>query len=202
MKLSDLNKIDIKDLQKIDFAKIQENLLQKPLLLIKTLLIVISLLVTIKVMANSLAQVSQIKNKIADAEKKLSSIKEKEDATKELKIFLDSRKPGLSADTIVDNIADFAAARNIQILSFTPAKEVNKTVYTLTSLNLNVSAVDYKTMIQFIHDIESAPYALKVVHWTGLMGADTASSTAAEKSDNQSRPIIAQIEINSVNYIK
>ncbi len=191
MKISDLSKIDLKD---IDLKKIQESLLQRPELLINLGIAFFAGILIFNIVGGRMNEAKKLKGKMAEQKKKVAAIKTHEVTQKEFKELIDHLPAGILEDSLVDHLTDFAGKRNIQIQSFSPANKTQKNYYTQMTVLLKVAAKNYKDMILFLNDIESSPYNLRIDRWTGTM--------EAEKDEGKEGIIVAQLEINAVNFVK
>ncbi len=199
MKISDLSKINIKD---IDLAKIQENLLQKPDLLIQLIITGISFFILIKVVAGGLLEEKKVQEKIQELGKKVARIKAHDDLQKEYSQFLADLPPGLPTDDLMGRVTELAGEHSIQISNFSPPKEIKKKFHTLTILSLNVTANNYQDMVTFIRSIEESSENLRVDRWTSAAKAQTTNSGEAASAEEDKESVSAQIDIDLVKYSK
>ena len=70
MQIKDLRKVDVNELKKLDFAKIQEEILAKPDIAVNVVLVLLSLLVVFQIFASLQKNLNDLKGKLENSEKK------------------------------------------------------------------------------------------------------------------------------------
>ena len=198
MNLGQLNKIDIKDLKNIDYVKLAQVIKKRPDALINTVAIVGLLFFTFQFYTKRQIEVSKLKKEITASESKLEIIEIYNQTQTGLKEFMADVPKKITADDLINLVTDFAVASNVQIESFSPAKKQSESLYDLTSIILNISADDYKSIWLFIHNIEKSEYAVRIDNWTGYMGTRTGRQRQNITADTSS--IKATLEIASINF--
>lgn len=170
MNLSDLANIDIND---IDFSKIREKLLIRQDLVVNIGLIILSCFLMIYIYQDRKDERERLKNKIIALEQKSESIETYQAYQERLEEFMKKLPEEISSDTLISELTDIAVARNIQILSFTPAKQETRQYYDIIYVNLDVLADSYADIGLFIYDIENSIYDLRVERWSGHLGSQS-----------------------------
>lgn len=196
MNIKDLANIDINDLKNIDLNDIKLRILSRPDILIDIILIGITIYVTIFIYSgNELKKVSLNKN-IKEMEEKLNVVVDLKSANETYKKFKEDFPESLTSEQIVDRISVFGVNNNIQIQSFSPAKEQKSKYITLTTVQINVVAANYENIISFMKDIETAPYALRVESWNGSMASQGRRETTASNDSINADIMIGSIKLN------
>jgi len=162
MKLADLSRLELKDLQKIDVKYITETIQKRNDILLSVLAVGITLIVLINKFNQSSLQVKKLQAEITAVEQKISAIKNHDKTKDDLDDFLSQVPEGMSGDEMVNLLTDLAARRNIQILSVSPAQTTTKDLYDATNTSLLISASSYEDLWLFIHDIEDTDRSLRI----------------------------------------
>lgn len=201
----ELNQIDIRDLKNLDYGEILQKIRRRPDVLINLLLVMGSLIFCLRYYAKSQAETRTAKVDIPQLEKKIKNIKGHESLKKELDYFLTHIPPSIEGEKFINQVTDFAVKRNIQIESFTPAKERDEPLYELSSFTMSVSAKDYRDIWLFIHDIETSPQCIHIVSFSGYMdlalqGGRGGMRRTSTKMDPQKSRIKADLEIASIKF--
>ena len=75
-------------------------------------------------------------------------------------------KGDFNLDNIIDKINELAVLRNVKITALNPLSERVFDFYRSLGIALNVSALNYTDMGNFINDIEKSDYILRVDSWS------------------------------------
>ena len=162
MKIKDLRKVDVHELKKLDFAKIQEGILAKPDIAVNVALVLLSLIWIFQIFASLQKNLNELKGKLENSEKKGAAIDTYNATQKQFRDFIDNLPKGISEDKVIDKLTDFAAKREVQIISVSPSERDSKKLYDKVVVNLNIVVKGYKNLCLFINDIENPPYALRL----------------------------------------
>ena len=184
MNLNDLSKIDIKDLQKLDFDQVREEIQNRPDILINTLLIGVTLFAIIFFYNKYGHQTKQLKGQITELKEKLDVVKEHDQSVRELKEFTDKFPKSISNEQLIDKINEFALRHKIQILSFSSAENISEENWTSSSVIFNLSSESYVNLLLFIQDVENSSYALKIEKWSGSVRESSVRNGAKTESQN------------------
>jgi len=169
MNISDLLKLDIKDLQKIDYKKLVEELRKRPDALINIVVVLITAIIFFNLTSSHQKESKKLKRDIKKLTEKVEEIDRFNKAQQELDSFLDTLPGALPEDEFVNTLTDLAVKRNIQIESFSPTNTKSTPFSDTITIELNLSLDSYKNLWLFIHDIENSQYALKINNWQGYM---------------------------------
>ncbi|MCK5214721.1 MAG: hypothetical protein KAR05_05155 [Candidatus Omnitrophica bacterium] len=202
MNLMDLSKLDIKDLQKINYTQLGKDLTKRPDFIIIIASILLSLFLSIHFFSKNQKLANTLKLEVKTLEDKVAVIETYNKTKGDLAAFQDAISEPLSEEELINIISDFAFKRNLQIKSLTPGQDKESTYHNLISIHVRIESSDFKNMWLFIHDIESSKTALRVDDWNGSMEATTNSRTSRRQSKtNTEKKIEFQIKISAVNYI-
>ena len=167
MNLKDLNNIDVKDLQNIDWNQIMGRIKSQPDLLINVLLIVVALVVSFSSFTKHAVTKKFSKTKMVELQKKLVALEKFEALKKEHSVFLKEIPKAIASDQLIQTLSELAIQRDIQILSFSPAKKKSNRLINITSVVVNIASKDYDSIILFLHDIEESSYPIRIENWSG-----------------------------------
>ncbi|MBN1869617.1 MAG: type 4a pilus biogenesis protein PilO [Candidatus Omnitrophica bacterium] len=199
MNLKDLNKIDIKDLQNIDWSQIKNRVLTQPDLAINIVMSLITVIILFTTFDKYKATSKIFNDEITDLEKRLAAFEKFEDTEKQTKEFLDKIPKAIGSDQVIQTLSEFAVRRSIQILSFSPAQKKSNNFVSLTSVEVNVASENYANLVLFIRDIENSPYPIRIINWAGLpMDEYSSTSQWSRRQPSMAPPVIT----DKKGYIK
>ena len=204
MNLAELSRLDIQNLQKLDYNKLLRNLAKRPDLMIAIGLVVATLFFSATAFQRRRKELTSLKQEIETLGARLKVMNNYEDIKKQLSDFQTQAPAELMGDDFIKTVTDIAVSHNVQIESYSPAKKQSSSLYDLTSIVLNLSA-EYKNVWTFINDIEKSKYSIRIENWTGNMDADTRTTTRRRISmEEQSQQpwVNVQVEIASINLKK
>ena len=191
MKISDLSKINIKD---IDVAKLQDQLLQRKDILIQVVLGVISVVIAVSVFNQSQLEIKKYKSQIASLQSKTGAIDEYNRTQADVKGFLSKVPDSVPEDKIINLVTDLAGKNGVKILTFSQANVKKENTLVTTSLNFSLVADSFVSMVRFIADIEKGKDFLQI--WSCDMVPQMNSKESGKKSSNI--PINFQIDVASI----
>jgi len=165
MNLADLSRMDVKDLQKIDPKKLLDVLRNRNDILMNIGIVVLTVILVINIISQAGQNIRKIKQEISKMEEKIAVINTLDTIKTELKEYLDNVPEAIDKDQLATMLTDWAAARGVKIVSVSPVKTKNADLYDTFSIDLNIETDSFKNLWLFIHDIESAPYALRIDRW-------------------------------------
>jgi len=185
----DISKLDVKDLQNIDYQKILKDVRQRPDTAISFAAPVIAIFICFNLFTKFQAEQKNLSTKISEMKEKVKLLEEYKNAQTELETFKKSLPPKITENEFINKVTDLAVKNNIQIESYTPGQSRTDTISDLISINLIANAVDFADMGRFIFDIEHSGLAIRLNNWSGVMGARsqaggsrrTAQSTGANE---------------------
>ncbi len=190
-----LNSINIQDVKNIDINKVRDILKQSPIIAFNLALIAGTIFLVVTLFNKSKSDEKKFSRLSADYEKKLIAVKDQDAAKKLYDEFINAFPKPISGNQLIDKFSDLASERNIQILSFSPAKESGDDYVSLTTVNLSIESSDYKNIILFVKDIEELPFAVKIEKFIAkLSEPNNFNSNRSVKTDL----IRADIEVSSL----
>ena len=195
MNLKDLNKIDVSRLKEIDLKRTKEWLLSQPGLLINSLLIVVTIVVVFSTYNKNTETTKSLQEERVQLQERLEAIEKFNAVEKEYKSFTKNIPQTIEADQLITTLSEFAIARGVRILAFSPAKEENNLFFNVTSVEINVASEDYASIVLFMHDIESSPYLMRIGKWSG---AFVASDSLTEQKSRKPRRTSQQLSDEAV----
>jgi len=162
MNLKELSKLDIKDLNKIDYGKWGDQLKKNPEQLATAIIIIGAIVFSAHFYINKKMELRRVKIQINELLKKKVAMTEYNDAKKNHDDLLNNLPQGLSADALANALTTMAIHRGVRLESFSPDKKIDEPLYELTSINLFIISKEYDNIFLFIHDIESSQYNLRI----------------------------------------
>ncbi|MBI5149677.1 MAG: type 4a pilus biogenesis protein PilO [Candidatus Omnitrophica bacterium] len=190
-----LRGINIQDLQNIDMRQVVEVLQRRVDIIVSVLLVLVTLVVTVT-MGRGNAKKSQVLDyEIKQMRDRLEAVNESDRVKGEYAAFQKNFPFSMTADELVNRLSEFAAARDVQMVSFAPDKESSDDYVQVARVQINISATDYPSLVLFMKDIETAPYALRVEQWSAKMREIRSKEGANEIKKNI---IEANMKIGSV----
>lgn len=193
--LESLRNFNVKDLQNIDAQQLGDMLRQRLDILLNSVLI----LVTIGAMAIAVkgcAKKSQTLTwEIKQQEERVEVVKESARLHGEYSTFLESFRKPVLVDQLINKLSEFAGARQVQILSFSPIKEKSDDYIKVAGVQINIVSENYKNIVLFMKDVEDAPYALRVGQWSARMKEQIAKDWAEE---SRAQTVEATMEIGAI----
>lgn len=196
------------DLQNINFPKIREKVLQHPTIFINIILLAVTIFVVHYIYSIKKAEVVGLANQVTNLDKKLFEINEFIKGQKDFNEFIDQLPQGVPAANIIAKLTNFAVARNVRILSYSPATEADMPLYKIIRINLDVTSTSYKDMLLFLYDIENSVEPLRVEEWRGEMKEDEGPSFRSRKIPQPEAQgpdpdtISAKVKISAINFKK
>ncbi len=191
MKIPDLSKIDIKD---IDIAKLKNEVLDHKEIAIQVLLGVVSLFIIISLVNTSQVEIKKYKSQIAALMAKTGLIEEYKKVEQEIKDFLSKVPAHVPKEKMVDLVTDLAGKNKVKILTFTQANVEKKDSIETTAVTFSLTADSFVNMVKFLVDIEKGKDFLQIWSCPIIPRMD-----ATEKANDASGvPINFRIEVVSV----
>ena len=204
MDLAALSRLDIKDLKSVDYRKLWGRLCAHPQHFMTAGLILVTVVTGVYVFLQRRADLNEVLQKIKVLEKKVVAFDEYQQTKSEFEQLLADLPPGYDDNELSKQMTNMAIAAGVRIESFTPINMVDLDSYRQAGIRMDVSAEKYTDIWQFIYDIETSAYALRVDSWTGTTSDDpmAAARRRLNISDNSPRMIRASMEISSLVFKK
>ncbi len=180
----DIAKMDINDLQNIDYQKLLSSIRKKPDIAISIVIPLLAIFVCFNIFTKSAIERRTLANKIQEMEKKLTVLSEYKTAESELQTLLTSLSSKITENDFINTITDFAARNNIEIESFSPAQNKSDPIYDLTMINLSANTKNYNDVIQFISEIENSKANIRINSWSGSKGVAQGGSRRGRNPSN------------------
>ena len=196
MKISDLNKITVEDLQKINYKKQLEDVKKKPETAISAVIIVIALLFSFYIYNSQQGELKRLKNQVAIMETKQVSIDRLLAAKEKIKNFWNSIPAPLAEEQVLNMMTDIATNRQVRIESLAPSRRNSGIFYDSSAINLLVSASSYENLWLFAYDLEKSNHGMRVDSLEMQLENQDQRSRNSETGDK----IIAQISLTAINF--
>ena len=205
MNLAELSKLDIKDLNKIDYSKLGDTLKKNPEQLITVLIVIGTIVFSVHYYVKKKMELRRVTIQINELLNKKTAMDEYNNAKTSHDDLLNNLPQGLSEDTLSNALTTMAIHRGVRLESFSPAKKMDEKLYELTSINLEISSKEYDNIFLFIHDIENSKYNLRIEALQGTILDTLASqrrrSQRQSRSEEEETPEIRiQMEIASIIF--
>lgn len=157
-------------------------------------------LISWKIYDSNIKQSTLLMQDLPALNEKLGIIKKQKNLKGSIDDLISKAPQAAAPEKIIKTITDTAGKYHLQISSLSPARTVAHEETELTSVEIDLTSKDYKSIILFIKDIENSPYALRVLQWHGRMeeGRSGIKQTADTNIENT---FIAQVEIGAIKII-
>jgi Tfp pilus assembly protein PilO len=201
MNLQDLSKIDIKDLQKLDYNLLFAEVKKKPEAVVATVLVVGALIFSIGYYQQRYQELRSLRGQINVLQKKTSLITTYNTRKKEVNSFLEKLPQVIPENELINKLTDMAVHRGVKIESFSPTGGRNEKLYKTTSVRMEITAEKYQQIWLFTRDIEYSGYAMRIENWNGSLVSSQAMRLNESSMDKDSL-IKVGIEITSIEVKK
>ena len=162
MDLNTLKNINLNDLKNINPKVVQEFIKGKLETIIILSLIVATFCATISIYNNARGRIASQKAEISKSEQKLKIADELKKIEKEFGEFKEKFPKPIPGNQFNIKLSEFAIKNNVQTVSFSSPQKSGDEALELTTISFDVSAEDYPSLMKYIQDIESSPYALRL----------------------------------------
>jgi len=193
--LAALRNINIKDLQNIDAQQVGDMLRQRVDIILNIGLVVVTLVATASIAKGHGKKVETLTWEIKQMEERMEAVKESQRLKDEHSAFLEHFPAAIVTDQLTNKLSEFAANRQVQILSFSPGKEKSDDYIKVSGVQINVASDSFKNIVLFMKDVEDAPYALRVGQWSAKMKEERVREGA---EDFRKQIVEANIQIGAV----
>ncbi len=194
--VASLRSFNIKDLQNIDAQQLGDMLRQRIDIALNITLVLVTVVATVLIVNGSGKRSEMLTWEIKQFEDRGAAVKESERLKGEYSAFLKSFPGSIVTDQLINKLSEFAADRQVQILSFSPVKEKSDNYIKVAGVQINIASSDYKNIVLFMKDVEDAPYALQVGQWSAKMKEQRSSEGAAE---SRKQIVEANMEIGAIS---
>lgn len=200
-----MRKIEAKNLKEFNVAKLKENFAKRPDIFINILLIALTLFATIYLYSYSFNRRSGLEREVQEMEGKLSVVEDYKRVETEYQAFVKAFPQAIQSDQLIARLSDFAVARNVQILAFSPAEKRSGDFFDQISVNINIASDNYENILAFLKDVESSSYSIFIQKWNGKVREKTTAKKRERRSGNppsleqrENAIIEAAVEISSI----
>lgn len=195
--VASLRNININDLRNIDAQQLGEMLRQRIDIVLNITLILVTMVATVLIVTASGKRSEMLTWEIKQLEERGEAVKESERLKGEYSAFLESFPEPILTDRLINKLSEFAADRQVQVLSFSPVKEKSDNYIKVAGVQINVSSDNYKNIVLFMKDVEDAPYALQVGQWSAKMKEQRIKEGAEEF---RKQTVEANIQIGAIQF--
>ena len=175
-----LRGFNIRDLQNIDAQQLGDMLRQRMDIVLHVALVLVTIVATIGMFKGYGKRSEMLTWEIKQFEEKIAAVKESDRLKGEHSKFMENFPGPIVTDQLVNKLSEFAAHRQVQILSFSPIKEKSDDYIKVAGVHINVASESYKNIVLFMKDVEDAPYALQVGQWSAKMKEQKVKEGAEE----------------------
>lgn len=201
LKQIDISKMDINDLQNINYEKLFKDIRQKPDKIIGVSACLLAVFLSFNIFNKTQTKKRAYQIKTFEMEEKSKIIDEFNTAQADLKNFLTSVPPKLTENEFINKITDIAVSHNVKIDSFSKNEDNTLSNHSLISLEISALVSTYEDLYQFINDIETANSSIRVNSWSGnLSNSNTNYQRRAEAASPESASINFRINISLVTF--
>lgn len=194
-----LNNISVDDLKNIDFGRTKEWLQSQPGLIINSLLIIVTIVIVFSSYNKSQESTKLLRKERTQQQEKLKALKSFNALEKQYKSFAKNIPQTIDEDELITVLSEFAIARKVRILSFSPAREDSNNFIKVTSVELNITSEDYANILLFMHDIESSSYLIRIGKWFGVfVASDNIDQQRSRKSRRTTQQSVDDVSTKKV----
>ncbi|MCA9409462.1 MAG: type 4a pilus biogenesis protein PilO [Candidatus Omnitrophica bacterium] len=200
MNLKELSQLTPEDLKNINFSNLKEDLSHRLDIVINIILIIVTLFFSFKFIVKNKNTAKQLKLKMTELSEKIKAVEDLKNTQQSYQKFLNEFPEALETDKLINLISNFAVNHHVQILSFSPAEQWKNDYYELTNIKLKILSEDYDDIINFLKEIESTSYAIRLSDWTGRL-----NDQSVRNLDNIERidySITADLEIDTMKVLQ
>ena len=163
----ELNKIDIQDLQKINYALLSKDLLKRKDTLAQAVVIGLSVLTILYIFVSTGAQRKTRVANLTALKEKVAAVETLNKVHDEFSKHLETLPDEITSDQLITVLNDVAIASNVQISTFSPASQAKADFHTLINMRLDILGPTYEDIWRFVNNLEHSPYPMRVNNWTG-----------------------------------
>lgn len=178
--VASLRNINIRDLQNMDARQLGDMLRQRLDVILNVALILVAIVVTSGIVKGYGKRSQTLTWEIKQLEERAQTLKESRRLKEEYSAFLESFPKPVLTGQLVNKLSEFAAYRQVQILSFSPVKEKSDNYIKVAGVQINVASASYKNIVLFMKDVEDAPHALRAGQWSAKMKEQMVKEGAEE----------------------
>ena len=198
MPLSDLLKLNNKDLGKINLADFIKGWLNRPDIFIRIILLVTTVFVTIYIYNQHNKETQRMSSTLILNKDRLAIVDKITQSQKELDDFIKKIPESIDVDSLTGKITEYASIHKVQIISFSPADKRADRTKELVSITINILSGNYSDMVSFIKEIEDSPYNIRLESWTGKIS----DSALRNNFSTDESPVEANLTISAVTFKK
>ena len=191
MNFEDLKKIDLKsiDLKSIDLNTIIKLFSGKKELLIQVIAVVATVFVLIVMVTSYQSNAQSAQNEIQELSNKAEVVRKYDGIQSTFKSFMDNVSKDVDINDISSEVSDYAVKSGVNILSISPNGKKSDIYSDSFFLDIGTQCKTYKNLLEFIRNIESSVYPLR------LEAVSVLSSDAGAMSDNSNESSDAPVQV-------
>lgn len=199
LKQIDISKMDINDLQNINYEKLFKDIRQKPDKIIGVSACLLAVFLSFNIFNKTQTKKMTYRIKTFEMEEKSKIIDEYKAAQSELENYLKSVPPKLTENEFINKITDIAVSNNVKIDSFSKNEDNSASNHSLITLEISALVNTYQNLYQFINDIETTNSSIRVNSWSGNLTSAN-SQRRADDTSPESALINFRINISLVTF--
>lgn len=165
MDLQSLLQLDLESLKTINWAQAKNDLLKRKDMLIIAVCVLVAPLICINVFVSKTQKKSSLNSEISLLERKQKTLTQLTESRKSLDETKKNFPLEIPDDELISKIASIANTHKINIANFSPLNTEDRGTFKLTSVVLTVIANDFESMWEFVNEIETLPYAIRIESW-------------------------------------
>ena len=154
------------DIQQMDLHKVFRKLFEKKSLFAVGVVLVVALIAALALWKNYSSKLTDYQSEIQQTHQKIDIIAAHDQSLKELNKFTSFLAKPLSQEMLIHQLTDYAAQNQVDILNITPKETRSENFYTISVVQLNVTAGSFKNLLLFLRAVETSPYTLRVESWS------------------------------------
>lgn len=182
MKLQDLAKIDIKNLQSITADDIIAFIKSRLDIGIITGLIAVTLMSIIGLFGYSKTKSISLTNQIKSERELLPAAEQQKKLLSEIQEFKEKFPKHLGTNSLIDQLSSLALLHGVQINALSPSETKEDEFKSITTIQITIASEDYDNIISFTKSIESLPHSITITKWGGTLLTSAQTPTNRRQS--------------------
>lgn len=189
------------NLRGISFDQVKDFFLTRSFIFLNLLWIGLTIMAAVYIYQGHQRAAQSNTVQMTELKEKQKVVSEYKTIKKEYDDFIKNFPESIPSDQLISKLSSFAVKNGVQILSFSPTEKKSTEYTESASVNLNIGAANYQNIIQFIKDIETSKYVVRIENWSGKISEKNLqrkSQMSAQTTSSGENSIEANIQIISI----
>ena len=155
------------NLRGISFDQVKDFFLTRSFIFLNLLWIGLTIMAAVYIYQGHQRAAQSNTVQMTELKEKQKVVSEYKTIKKEYDDFIKNFPESIPSDQLISKLSSFTVKNGVQILSFSPTEKKSTEYTESASVNLNIGAANYQNIIQFIKDIETSKYVVRIENWSG-----------------------------------